>query len=170
MAEVRKYRDGRESLTSVWDKNGNRRGFVSKDIDPDDYARSRYGVGIDEIGPYDRGYYENDINTPLGKFDYGYDGDTVFAGMTPNFYADRGPNTAWAGIGDYQLRANRLPSGALSAGLNFPDNANIPDYNRSFNTPLGALDVMTNDGNPNIGAVLRPNYYMQALANLLRGR
>lgn len=182
---VRGYRDGRESIASAWDKNGNRLGFVGREPDPSDPAKTRYGIGIDNVGDPYRGVLDRELNTPLGNLNYGYDGDTVAAWLTPNVYggSSRTPlpyggdmASAWAGLGDYQLRANRFsPEGenpTYAAGLNFPANTNIPDYNRTVNTPLGALNVATNDGNPNIGASFQPNdatsYYIKALANLLR--
>ena len=149
---VNKYSDGKESITSAWNKNGDRLGFVAKDKRD---GGTRYGIGIDNMGSPYRGVMDREINTPLGNLDYGYDGDTVYAGFTPqNPYAELlnnlyygasnsknpvGPDiaSAWAGLGDYQLRANRFgdpgQTPLYAAGLNFPDNTSIPDYQRSFN-------------------------------------
>jgi hypothetical protein len=45
----------------------------------------------------------------------------------------------------------------------------IPDFDRTFNTPLGNLQLSRNTEEPNsVSADLQPNYYLQALANLLR--
>lgn len=83
---------------------------------------------------------------------------------------------AWAGVGDYQLRGSVINSPGqtplYSVGLNFPDDTNIPDYYGELNTPVGTVFGGTNDGNPNINVGYQPNaqanYYLQALANLLR--
>lgn len=186
MAKVKKYSDGRESTTSVWNNSGDKRyGFVSKDRAYNDNAKTRYGVGIDNVGSPYRGALDREINTPLGKIDYGYDGDTVYGGITPNIYGGThsgdlplgGTHSGfWAGIGDYQLRGNNfnLPgeTPSYSVGLNFPDNTNIPNYYNEVNTPLGTVYGGTNDGNPNVNVGFQPNektnYYLQALANLLR--
>jgi len=188
MAKVKKYNADGEKMTSVWNNKGDKRyGFVSKDRAYDDNAKTRYGIGIDNMGNPYRGASDNELKTLLGTLDYGYDGDTVYGGFTPNFYAGGGnsplpgggdESTAYAGLGDYQLRANRFsPQGEnplYAMGLNFPDDTRIPDVYKSFNTPLGELSLGTNDGNPNIGGSFQPNdrtnYYIQALANLLRGQ
>lgn len=190
MAKVKKYSGGsRENLTSVWSDDGEKRyGFVSKDRAYDDPAKTRYGIGIDNMGDPYRGISDNELNTLLGKLDYGYDGDTVYAGLTPNIYGGSysgelplGGNNAgfYAGLGDYQLRGNSftgMPNerDTYAMGLNFPEGTRIPDYYGEVNTPLGKIYGGTNDGNPNIGGGFEPNdqtaYYIQAIANLLRGR
>lgn len=64
--------------------NGNDRlGFVSTDLKADG---RRYGIGIDNVGSPYRGVLDRELNTPVGNIDYGYDGDTVYAGITPNNY------------------------------------------------------------------------------------
>lgn len=167
----------RESSKTFTDKSGNRKGFVQKSIDYENPARTTYGIGIDNGNPY-RGVSDKSINTPLGRLDYGYDGDTNYAAVTPNVYAGRYSDpqqgTAWAGAGDYELRASRWNepgNNMYAAGLNLPDNAVIPDVYRSFNTPVGMVDVGTNDGNPGVWGSYQPNdaanYYIQALAKLL---
>ena len=177
----------RSDAKAYYDREGNRRGFVSKQPAYDDYAKTRYGVGIDNVGSPYRGISDNELNTLLGKLDYGYDGDTVYAGFTPNVYGGVSPvtplasggdlATAWAGIGDYQLRGNRFTDeqgrSSYHAGLNFPDDTVIPDFYKEFNTPFGQGHVVTNDGNPNIGAGFLPNEktqaYVQALSRALSG-
>lgn len=164
----------RESSRAFTDRSGNRRGFVDKRINRDDPAKTTYTVGIDNMGSPYRGVMDREINTPLGSIGYGYDGDTVYGNITPAMYANYvggAEPTAWAGINDWQLRASRYntPQGTtFGAGLNMPENVNIPDYDRSFNTPLGQASVYTNDGNPGVFADFTPNNYIQALANLLR--
>lgn len=166
----------RESSKTFRDKSGNRKGFVQKSIDYENPARTTYGVGIDNGNPY-RGASDRSINTPLGRLDYGYDGDTNYAAVTPNIYAGRYSDpqqaTNWAGIGDWEVRANRWGgvNPEYSAALNMPENVNIPDAYRSFNTPVGTVEVGTNDGNPGVWGAIQPNnatnYYIQALAKLL---
>lgn len=167
----------RESSKKFTDRNGNRRGFVDKRINSENPAKTTYTVGIDNVGSPYRGAMDREINTPLGSIGYGYDGDTVYGNVTPAFYANAvggAEPTAWAGYNDWQARASRYntPMGTTyGAGLNMPDNINIPDFDRSFNTPLGQANVYSNDGNPGVFADITPNYYIQALANLLsRGR
>ena len=178
----------REKTKAFYDKEGNRRGFVSKQPAYDNPAKTRYGIGIDNVRDPYGGVLDKEINTILGNLDYGYDGDTVYAGFTPNVYGGVSPvsplpfggdhATAWAGIGDYQLRGNRFTDDqgrtSYHAGLNFPDDTVIPDVYKEFNTPFGQGHVVTNDGNPNIGAGFLPNdrtqAYVNALARLLSGR
>ena len=184
MAKVKSYKDNNGSMKSVWNDKGDKRyGFVSRDRDYQEPQKTRYGIGIDNMGSPYRGTSDNEINTPLGRLDYGYEGDTVYAGLTPNAYtgsySDPQQGTAWAGIGDWDARASRwnTPTGTnYAAGLNFPDNVDIlPDFYKSVNTPVGTFGLGTNDGNPGIYADYQPNaqtnYYIQALANLLnRGK
>lgn len=164
----------REATKTFNDKSGNRRGFVTKQISRDEPQKTRYGVGIDNVGSPYRGALDREINTPLGKIDYGYDGDTVYGGVTPAFYANAvggAEPTAWAGYNDWQARASRYntPDGATyGVGFNMPDNVSVPNFDRSFNTPLGQANVYSNAGNPGVFADFTPNYYLQALANLLR--
>lgn len=75
---VNKYSDGKESITSAWNKNGDRLGFVAKDKRDGD---TRYGIGIDNMGSPYRGVMDREVSTPFGTVDYGYDGDTVYAGF-----------------------------------------------------------------------------------------
>ena len=160
------------------DGSGNRRGFISKERAYENPQQTRYGVGIDNVGSPYRGVMDREVNTPLGKVDYGYDGDTVAAGFTPAFYAGKyngaDEQAAWAGYNDYDVRAGRWGNNGnpmYYASMNLPDNYNIPDVYKGFNTPLGAVEIGTNDGNP--GAYVdfqqnaKTNYYLQALANLL---
>lgn len=62
-------------------RNGERLGFVDRNASDNG---TRYGIGLDNIGDPYRGVYDGELNTPYGKLDYGYDGDTVGAGFTPN--------------------------------------------------------------------------------------
>ena len=172
----------RDSVKAFYDKDGNRRGFVSKRASEDDYAKTRYGIGVDNMGDPYRGVYDNELNTLLGKLDYGYDGDTAYAGFTPNIYGGVSPTmplpfggdmaSTWAGIGYYQLRGNRFTDDqgrtSYHAGLNFPDDTVIPDVYKEFNTPFGQGHVVTNDGNPNIGAGFMPNEKTMAYINVLK--
>lgn len=196
MAKVKKYSDDNVSMRSVWNDSGDKRyGFVSKDRVPDERVSSRYqtryGVGLDNSrSPYS-GYYEKDINTPLGTLDYGYDGDTSFAGFTPNItrtsdYYTNGEGNPWhmdyttlgansdrsLNIGTWGNPANPVYGGVAFLG---GDQNYIPDFDKTFNTPLGNLQLARNTEEPNsVLADLYPNnqtaYYIQALANLLNRR
>ena len=163
----------RESSKAVYNKKGERQGVAYKRVNDAEPAKTTYGVALDNMGNPYRGAMDREINTPLGSIGYGYDGDTIYGNVTPAFYANAvgGANpTAWAGYNDWQARASRYntPQGTTyGAGLNMPENVNIPNFDRSINTPLGQANVYSNDGNPGIFADITPNYYLQALANLL---
>lgn len=194
-----KDKSGQGSAIDVYDRNGDRRGYISKDKDALGYTR--YGIGIDEMGPYDRGYYEGERNRPLGNLDYGYDSDTVFAGFTPNVYSGENEYAKWGGIGRpgnrigyYQNQDGKSQAYAslgdlyarvgksvnddgnnrYQALLGLPASVNLPDAERTFNTPLGEFNAHSTPvevGDPGVGISFTPNnYYIQALANLLRGR
>lgn len=173
----------REATKTFNDKSGNRRGFVTKQISRDEPQKTRYGVGIDNVGSPYRGALDREINTPLGKIDYGYDGDTVYGGVTPNAFAgsykDPQETHYWAGYNDYDVRAGKYNNDTIYgsnpmyyASLNLPENVNIPNAYKSAITPIGSFEFGTNDGNPGVWADYQPqnntNYYLQALANLLR--
>ena len=177
MAKVKRNSNGSSSLTSVWSDDGDKRyGFLSKDRDRIDPLKTRYGIGIDNIGSPYRGVSDNELKTLLGTLDYGYDGDTVAAGFTPDFYSGsyNSPEEShrWAGYNDYNVRAGRYANQdnpMYYASLNLPDNINIPDAYKSAVTPIGSFEFGTNDGNPGVYADYQPNHYIQALVNLLRG-
>ena len=192
--EVRKYRDGGEAMTSAWDRNGNRLGFASKDKDSAGYTR--YGVGLDNMGNPYRGALDKELATALGNLDYGYDGDTVYAGFTPNVYNGENEYAKWGGIGtpngnrvgyyknadgDRTYFANLLDMAARAGVKPNNDGSNsyygllaLPDSARSFNaegslnTPLGDLKYAPVEDAPGMYASFTPNnYYIQALKNLL---
>lgn len=176
------YRDVADTTKALY-RNGERAGFVNKTRNED--GLTRYGMAVDNVGSPYRGVMDREINTPVGSLDYGYDGDTVYAGVTPNVYSglySKSPlvgggdmSGGYAGIGDYELRGNVInqpgQTPMYAAGLNFPDSTVIPNYYGEVNTPLGKVFGGTNDGNPNVNAGFQPNartnYYIQALANLL---
>lgn len=166
----------RESSKAVYNKKGERQGVAYRRVNDAEPAKTTYGVALDNMGSPYRGAMDREINTPLGSIGYGYDGDTIYGNVTPAFYANAvgGANpTAWAGYNDWQARASRYntPQGTTyGAGLNMPENVNIPNFDRSINTPLGQANVYSNDGNPGVFADFTPNAYIQALANLLSGR
>ena len=107
--------------------------------------------------------------TPIGN---------LYGGYLKNYpLAMGGDNSAaWAGLGDYELRANRLnrpgQNPEYAVGLNLPDNVNLPNYYGELNTPLGMLFGGTNDGNPNVNVGFQPNdktlAYINALKSLLK--
>ena len=112
-----------------------------------------------------RSFYKE---TPVGN---------LYGGAMGNYPLALGGNlsNAYLGLNDYMAIANKFSqpgqNPTYAAGLNFPDNVSIPDFYRQMNTPLGNLELMTNDGNPNIGAAFQPNdktqAYINALARLL---
>lgn len=181
MAKVKKYSDNNGSMASAWSNSGDKRyGFVSKDRVPDQKLpdsryTTRYGAGIDNL-PLS-GYNERSINTPLGTFDYGNDQDTAFAGFTPNFERTTGgQNYATInGLGDSAFRAGSWgidPQTYFAGAFLGGDKNYIPNFDKTFNTPLGSLELYRNTEEPNsVFADYQPNnYYLQALANLLMGR
>ena len=183
MAKIKNYSGNGESIKSAWSNDGSKRyGFVSKDRAYDNPQKTRYGIGIDNVGSPYRGAMDREINTPLGTLDYGYDGDTVAAGFTPAFYTGsykgNDGSHAWAGYNDYDVRAGKYNNDTIYgsnpmyyASLNLPDNVNIPDVYKGITTPVGSFEFGTNDGNPGAYVDYQPSYYIQALANLLsRGR
>ena len=74
-----------DNTYAAWLRNGDRLGFLGKDYSPDGVT---YRAGIDNMGSIDRGYYDANINTPIGSVGYGYEGDTVYANLTPNDQAN----------------------------------------------------------------------------------
>lgn len=158
------------------DKSGNRKGFVSKEKRD---GRTRYGVGIDNVGSPSRGAYDGQI----GNLDYGYDGDTVYAGYTApaikqqtlnhplnqyrSTYID---NIAgmYPGVYKQTTPARGTEYGVEIEGMPFAGSG----WNE-VNTPLGTLSGGLSD-DAVAGASFRPNaqtnYYIQALANLLSRR
>ena len=70
-----------EDMLVASTRDNGRLGFLSRDRSAEG---TRYGVGLDNVGDPYRGVYDGEKSTPLGTLDYGYDGDTVYAGVTPN--------------------------------------------------------------------------------------
>ena len=116
-------------------------------------------------------------DTPIGRYTKVYD----------NYYNT--PNGEpwsmnWSGISKGEAGLNAGSYGNPAAPTYFgtaylPGEEKIgqymPDFNKVLNTPLGSLNVESNYEIPNsVGADFTPNektnYYIQALANLLRGR
>lgn len=181
MAKVNRYKDNSGSTTSVWNDSGDKRyGFVSKDKDYEDPSRTRYGIGIDNMGSPYRGTSDNQINTPIGRVDYGYEGDTIYGGYTPtalkrmdmdyptnqyhSVYLD---NVAGMYPGVY---TQTTPMRGTEYGVEiegFPVNGNGW---KEYNTPFGTLRGGISDDQV-AGASFAPNaqtnYYLQALAKLL---
>ena len=181
---VSNHRSPEDSTMAAWSNGGDRLGFASRTAIPDEKLpdmrwMTRYGAGIDNL-PLD-GNRDNEVNTPLGTLDYGHEGDTAYAGFTPNLeWTNQGNGNIYArsNFGDTTLQAGKwtdAQSGTPNyfAGAFLPgDEQYIPDYNRNLNTPIGNLALETNFENPNyLEATLTPNertqYYIQALANLL---
>ena len=189
-AKASSYSGGGNSGVSLDSPEG-RLGFLSKRRIPDDTVPSRYqtryGIGIDNMGDPYRGVLDREINTPLGTLDYGYDGDTVAAGFTPN--VSRTEDYYTGGNGEPWHMDYTTLGADSDAGLNYGTYGNVnnptyfatafmggdknylPDFDKTFNTPLGSLEVGRNTEEPNsVYADYQPNYYIQALMNLLRGK
>ena len=161
--KIKSYDNGRgDRMKSVW--SGDKRlGFAAKDRLG---GRSRFGAGIDNL-PF-QSDHAKEIATLLGTLDFGNEGDTAYAGFTPNF----------------DVRANKWDVGVLGnerpiyeAEVDLPGRMNLPDVNldKTLNTPIGDLNLQTYMGTPDAAAFFEPNdrgnYYIQALAKLLsRGR
>lgn len=167
---------------AFYKKNGDRAGFVSKD---ENSPRStRYGIGIDNVGSPYRGVKDREINTPLGTIDYGYDGDTAYAGITPNFYRVNenyvnGEGNPWsmnyAGYNNGNVGLDVGSYGNPSAPTYFGyatlpgEKKYIPNFYKDINTPLGNLSLESNYENPNsLSADFTPNAKAQAMAQALR--
>ena len=186
--------DGRRQKVTTVDSPNGRLGFVSREERPND--QTRYGIGIDNMGSPYRGIYDGEINTPLGTVDYGYDGDTVYGGVTPNINGGRYSNGEESGrylnIGDVQLGTSVTPygdrgvyldrngqsianggilgfdDGTLGVGgsVAYPAKSN---YYNEIDTPLGLIAYGQNANTGQAYANFTPEqqYYIQALANLL---
>ena len=170
MARLKRYLDSddrRETYsktTSLMNDRGDKRyGFVSKDRLPDETIR--YGLGIDNL-PGNNDYYK-ELQTLLGTLDFGKEGDTAYAGFSPNF----GIRANKWGVGEV---GNDRP--IYNAEVDLPGNMNLPNINldKTLNTPIGNLNLQTYMGTPDAAAFFEPNdrgsYYINALVNLLRGR
>ena len=182
---IKSYKDKRTSTKTAY--NGDKRvGFATKDRIPDSQLpdsryTTRYGIGIDNLPLQGETY--NEINTPFGTLDYGNGDDTGFVGFTPNYERTRDTWTGANGtpmmadyarsrIGDAIFQAGR--QGAQSnpdyfAGAFLPgENQYIPTFDKQFNTPFGRVELESNYDAPNsIDARISPNYYVQALLNML---
>lgn len=191
-----------DKTKAFYDKYGERRGFVTKQ---DRANGTRYGFGIDNMGDPYRGILDRELNTPFGTLDYGYDGDTVAAGLTrPNAYYDllkriggfdngdeRGVYANLTGsdqvgistspYGDAGVYYDRNGRNLLNAGIRaITDGTKSVGGSMAFpvkqdnygeiNTPFGMIGYGADAQNGNIYGDFTPNnqYYIQALANLLR--
>ena len=177
---IQSFGSGRERGKGLY--NGDERlGFLQKLIDRENPARSIYGIGIDNMGSPYRGIKDEEIKTPLGTIGYGYDGDTVAATFNPALYGGtyKGDDSAsfWAGLGDKQIRGSYFGSditgGSPIFGIGLHGGGEFPEgfegYYDEINTPLGKIGYGTSDSYPSFGASYEPNYYINALVNLLRG-
>jgi len=151
-----------EKSRTFRDKNGDRLGFVQKRTDEN--GRSTYGVGIDRTGSPYRGVADREINTPLGSLGYGYDGDTSYLSYQAP-YVQNYPGTSALYSGGQRMGFVDNNNGRIGIGIDNVGNPYRGVYDGSFNTPLGTVDYGY-DGDT-VGAGLTPNYYIQALANLL---
>ena len=187
-AVVNKYDNGSRKTTVVDSPNG-RLGFLSQDQIPNDVVparyQTRYGIGIDNVGSPYRGVMDKEISTPLGVIDYGYDGDTVAAGFTPN--TSRTVDYYTGGNGqpmhfDYTTLGENSDAALRYGTEGNPNNPTyfaeaflggdknyLPDFDRTVNTPLGSLNIARNTEEPNSAYVdFQPNDYIQALLSLLK--
>lgn len=153
----------RESSKTFTDKSGNRRGFVQKRTD--NSGRTTYGVGIDNTGSPYRGVLDESINTPLGSLGYGYDGDTSFLSYQAP-YVQGFPGGGALMSGGERMGFVDANNGRYGFGIDKVGSPYRGVMEREINTPLGTIDYGY-DGDT-VGAGITPNYYLQALANLLR--
>lgn len=178
--------DGGSKSTSLY-KDDKRLGFADKrripDAElPDTRWKTRYGVGVDNL-PFS-GESLNELNTLLGKLDYSLIGNKGYAGFTPNlertkdFYLN-GEGKPWMLDyatsrlgGDALLQAGRHgspidPRYFISAALG-GDKQVIPDFDKTFNSPFGSLELESNYEAPNsVDATFNPNDYVQAIIRLM---
>lgn len=129
---------------------GNRVGGVTTNTNG--YGQNYYGAYVDNTGNPNRGAMDRSINTPLGSIDYGYDGDTSYAGYTSPIqkgsmefangggmdYANYTPYpekgmTAWA--------RNVYEEGQPNTYILGADTGRDIDgyYDKEINTPLGTI-------------------------------
>ena len=194
MAQIKKSSSNFEKSAALYDNKGNRKGVVSKRKSSDDPKKTRYGVAIDNMGSPYRGVSDNEISTPVGTLDYGYDGDTVYAGVTPNAYAgyENNPNErgTYIGLNNTQAGTYATPNGnagvyvdrngrnlfdaglwgnegSRSLGVSVPAPVNN-NYYGEIDTPAGMIGYGAADGS--VFGDFTPNQYIQALINLLRRR
>ena len=107
--------------------------------------------------------------TPVGNIYGGYlkDYPMLMGGNQSN---------AYLGLNDLALVANAFNrpgenteyAAGLNWGTNVPGEFRLPDYYGKMPTAFGNLEVVTNDGNPNIGASFQPNDMGQAYINALK--
>ena len=89
--EVKRFsNEAGDRTNGYYTRGGERLGFLQRRNTEDG---PRYGFGVDNIGDPYRGALDRELNTPIGTIDYGYDGDTIYGGITPN-------NNAYAALLD----------------------------------------------------------------------
>ena len=151
-------------MASIKRRNGDRVAYATRDREGDS---TRYAIGHD-LGNPNRTAMDREINTPLGTLGYGYDGNTDYLSyQTPYVQNYPGGMSALMSGGERMGFVDR-GNGGLTVGI---DNVGSPyrgAYDGGFNTPIGRVNYGY-DGDSSYGQI-QPNYYIQALANLLMGR
>ena len=67
-----------ENSYALRNRNGNRYGFVDKDVNS---VGTTYSAGVDNLSPLlGQNYYNRNFNTPLGNVGFEYDGDGTLVG------------------------------------------------------------------------------------------
>ena len=156
----------KESTKTFRNSNGDRLGFASKRTD--DNGRTRYNIGVDNMGSAYRGVMDRELNTPLGSIGYGYDGDTDYLSyQAPYVQNYPGGMSALMSGGERMGFINKdvnngTPTYTIGSDLGDP---NRTVYDGGFNTPIGRVGYGY-DGNTSYGQ-FTPNDYIMALARLL---
>ena len=81
-------------------------------------------LGLDNMGNMNRGAYDGGFNTPVGRVNYGYDGDTVYGQIEPAYYL--------------QALANLLSQNRQPANMTIPD---APNFSGRSKPPLNFRTV-----------------------------
>lgn len=75
-----------DTLIQAGLRNGDRLGFVGRDINTNNGLEYRAGL---DLGDINRNYYDSEpLKTPIGNFSYGHEGDTDYVSYDPNLKAE----------------------------------------------------------------------------------
>lgn len=75
-----------DTLIQAGMRNGDRLGFVGRDINTKNGLEYRAGL---DLGDINRNYYDSEpLKTPIGNFSYGHEGDTDYVSYDPNAKAE----------------------------------------------------------------------------------
>jgi len=165
---------------AVRDKKNNRLGYASSAIDFDDQGNRSdiYDIGIDNGNP-NRGNLDISLNTPYGKLKGGFDQNTNYGSYQTYSSDPYGLQAYWDDerfATPLEVNVGKGGSDVTGGDMYYVD-TNYPfnkDRYASFDTPLGRVSAFTSAESPfndGYGSIeFDPNYYAQALANLLLGQ